>query len=101
MYAERVGFVPDVGLRLAPVEELAVDPEIRGSRIKNDLKPLARRAQQHVAVVDGVVARGDGNRRPEAAAVAAAHVLDYCVAPAVRRRRQWQPQDVGGGTGSP
>ena len=80
---------------------LPVDPEVRAPRIKNDLKPLARRAQQHVAVVDGVVARGDGDRRPEAAPVAAAHVLGYGVAPAVRRRRQWQPQDVGVGTGSP
>ena len=93
--------VRNVGLRLGPVEQLAVDPEVRGSRIKNDLKPLARRAQLDVAVVDGIVARRDGDRRPEAAAVAAAHVLDYCVAPAVRRRRQWQPHDVGGGTGSP
>ena len=32
--------------------------------------------------------------------MAAAHVLGYSVAPAVLRR-QWQPQDVGGGTGSP
>ena len=88
------------GLRLAPVEELAVDPEIRGTRIKNDLEPLARLAQLDVAVVDGIVARRDGDRRPEAAPVAAAHVLGYS-GPLAMRRRQWQPQDVGGGTGSP